>query len=663
MTEKFVLSIYFTTAIDKMESFLKNGGMFEKLFDKMPVGMVITDKSGRALAANREIQKMLGYSEREFREKENSAFYIREGDREKLYQALGRKGEVIDLEIPIKHKTGNVVWLDINISEMTFGKENPCYLLVAIDITERMRAEMELRENLENTRLILEAIPGMVFRLDRDGIFLDYKADNSDLFREPEEFLGKRFTEVLPPQVSGVMEKHFKSALENREVQEFEYELDVGGKKRFWQARLAGNPKKRYVIGSVHDVTDIKDAFEKKLTVDRRIQEAQKLESMGIMAGGIAHDFNNILMAVIGNAEMAMEMVDSTSAARANIEEILAASSRAVDLTGQMLAYSGRGKFNVTSARLSSLVKDMKNLISSAVSKHIKVGYNLKDELPVILCDPTQIKQVLINIVINASEAIEEDHGTITISTGTTRPEEERGGILRPSAEGATEDPGPRGECVYLEVADTGSGMSDEVKTRIFEPFFTTKFTGRGLGMAAVEGIVRGHRGLIKIDSAEGEGTVVRVIFPAGGGKRADLPNEMKKRPEQGKTIDIEGKILVVDDEEAVKNLACRLLEYSGFETIPASDGRAALTQFRRRRDEISCVLLDLTMPHMDGEKTFREIRGLSSEIPVIITSGYNEKDAMDRFKSLAPSGFLKKPYKRKNLLNKLREVMGESPS
>ncbi len=642
-----------------MEPFLKNGGIFEKLFDKLPVGMVITDLSGRAVAMNKEIQKMLGYSEREFREMQNPDFYII-GDREKLYDTLDRQGEVAGLEMPAKHKNGHVVWLDINISEIKLREERPYYLLVALDITERMRAEIELRENLENTRLILEAIPDMVFRLNEDGVFLDYKADVKDLFREPEDFLGKRFTEVLPSKVSGVMERHFKRALENRELQEFEYELDVGGKKRFWQARLVGNPDKGYVIGSVHDVTDIKDAFEKKLTVDRRIQESQKLESLGIMAGGIAHDFNNILMAVIGNAEMAMEAVDSSSAARANIEEILIASNRAVDLTGQMLAYSGRGKFNVTGADLSSLVKDIKNLIASAVSKQIKVRYSLQDDLPVILCDPTQIKQALINIVINASEAIGEEEGTITISTGTTRYDEETAHAPPPSAEGGAESPCLKRDCVYLEIADTGSGMSDEVMPRIFEPFFTTKFTGRGLGMAAVEGIVRGHKGLIKIDSSEGDGTVARVIFPFGGEASADLSIEKKERPERDDIFEIEGRILVVDDEETVKNLACRLLEHAGFETISASDGRAALAQFRRFRDEIGCVLLDLTMPQMDGEKTFREMRRLSPQIPVILTSGYNERDVMDRFNGLAPSGFLKKPYKRKTLLEKLREVTGD---
>lgn len=631
--------------------------IFKKVFDKAPVGIVITDSEGKVVTANQTVSDMFGYSVEEIKNRDNVSVYTDRSDRKKIFETLREEGAVSDFEVPVKDREGNILWLNLNIRTIEAGSAK-YNLMVFIDITRRKDTEKKLRDSLENTRLILEAIPDMVFRIDKDGVFLDYKAHRRDLYRDPEEFLGKRYDEVLPPEISEKISENIRKALKSSAVQQFEYQLDVGGKKRFWQSRLIGDSESMNVIGIVHDITEMREAFEEKLKLELRMQQTQKLESMGLMAGGIAHDFNNILMAIIGNAEMAAMNVDPSSPARTNIEEILEASARAGELTSQMLAYSGRGKFKLVSFDLNSLINEMKNLIDSATSKRITLDYELAEDPPVIRGDPTQIKQVVLNIAINASEAVGENEGRIRISTGRMACDESCFSECAKKGFASMAEPPEEGYCSYFEVEDDGCGMDDETASRIFEPFFTTKFTGRGLGMAAVEGIVRGHRGAISIDTAPGKGTVFRVLFPYFSGDEDRGPADDPPLGRPGKDPKIDGKILVVDDEEPVNRLARKLLESSGVNTISARDGSEALNIFEERGNEIACVILDLTMPGIDGVAAFQRLRAISPEIPVIITSGYNEKDVWQRFGEERPSGFLKKPYKLEALIDKLREIL-----
>jgi PAS domain S-box-containing protein len=399
------------------------------------------------------------------------------------------------------------------------------------------------------------------------------------------------------------------------------------------------------LIGIITDITERKRAEEEKLNLERQVQQAQKLESLGVLAGGIAHDFNNLLMVVLGHAELALNNVSPVSSAHASLTEITTAARRAADLCRQMLAYAGKSSFELERVALRDLIEEMAHLLKTMISKKAILNLNLERELPPIQGDPTQIRQIAMNLIINASEAIEDRSGVITVSVGATRCDEE---YLQKTE---LHDHLTPGLYVHLEVSDTGRGMDAETRSRIFEPFFSTKFTGRGLGLAAVLGIVRAHKGALKVYSEPGKGTTFKILFPGlSDGEDAILPLEVSPLADWRGT----GTILLVDDEESLIALGARMLEHLGFTVLTVADGLQAVECYRERGKEIDLVLMDLTMPHMDGAKAFGELRRLNPDVRVILASGYTEEDVSSRFEGKKPSGIIQKPY----TLAKLREAL-----
>jgi signal transduction histidine kinase len=386
-----------------------------------------------------------------------------------------------------------------------------------------------------------------------------------------------------------------------------------------------------------------------RLEMERRLLHTQKLESLGVMAGGIAHDFNNLLTAILGHADLALISLAPSSPARHNIEEIVNASRRAADLCRQLLAYTGKGKFVIEPIQLDELIEEMVHLLRTFVSKRVILNLNLHRNLPKIEGDPSQIRQVLMNLVMNASEAIGEMSGVVTISTGVTFCDR---GFLRDTY---LDDDLSEGHYVTLDVSDTGCGMDCDTRERIFEPFFSTKFTGRGLGMSAVLGILRSHRGAVKVYSEPGKGTDFRMFFPVSA--TVEEPMSLEERP-RGEEWQGKGTVLLVDDEQTVLDIAGRMLEMLGFSVLTAVDGIEAFEAFKKKRDEIICVLLDLTMPRMSGEETFRELRSVAPELPVVLSSGYSEMDVASRFSGAGISGFIQKPYRFSELRDTLRKVL-----
>jgi signal transduction histidine kinase len=336
---------------------------------------------------------------------------------------------------------------------------------------------------------------------------------------------------------------------------------------------------------------------EERLNLQRQLQHAQKLESLGVLAGGIAHDFNNILMAILGNADLALDQLAPMSPARGCLQEIEKASKRAAELAKQMLAYSGKGRFVVEAINAGQLVEEMAHLLEVSISKKAVLTYNFAPDLPTFAGDVTQIRQVVMNLITNASEAIGDEGGVIALSTGAMYCNRAYLDDIDEVLRASLSEPLPEGVYTYFEVADTGCGMDVETIEKVFDPFFTTKFTGRGLGMSAVLGILRGHKGALKIHSEIGKGTTFRVLFPVSA-----PPDELPKaEPTETQEARGRGSVLLVDDENAVLRAVQRMIEGMGFEVLAVSDGREALDVFRARGEEIGCVLLDLTMPHLDG--------------------------------------------------------------
>ncbi|RKZ09427.1 hypothetical protein DRQ25_06470 [Candidatus Fermentibacteria bacterium] len=401
----------------------------------------------------------------------------------------------------------------------------------------------------------------------------------------------------------------------------------------------------------IRDITERQIAVEEKNRLQIRIQHAQKLESIGMLAGGIAHDFNNILMGILGNASLSLDQLSSKSIIRKNIERIETSAFRAADLTNQLLAYSGKGIFVIEPIQLSELIEAMLNLLETSISKSAVLDFNPCRNLLPVLGDASQIRQMVMNLVINASEALEADRGVICISTCMVTVNKEY------LTESIFNEDIAEGIYVCLTISDTGCGISESDFPLIFDPFFTTKSIGRGLGLAAVLGIIRGHKGAINVRSECGKGTRFEVLLPCTevhtGISNPRLPGRKRKRqPERG-------LILFVDDEEEVRNVCVRILESNGFDVISATDGVEAVEMFRENSGEVLAVFMDMLMPNMNGLEAFGKIREIRPDIRVIMCSGYTEQAVMNDFKDDSPSGFIQKPFRSKDMIQKLTDVLG----
>ena len=385
--------------------------------------------------------------------------------------------------------------------------------------------------------------------------------------------------------------------------------------------------------------------------LESRVQQTQKLESLGVMAGGVAHDFNNILMAILGNVELAKSEAAPSSVIYEYLEDIDKAALRAADLSRQMLAYSGRGHVVINAVDLNKMVHDLGHMLEISVGKKARLEYDLEPNIPTVDGDPTQLSQLVMNLVINAAEAVGNEAGTVTLKTGTLWCDS---GIL---ASFWLKEQLPEGKYVFLDVTDTGCGMDEKTISLIFDPFFTTKFTGRGLGLAAVLGIVRGHRGSLDVHSEVGRGTTFRIIFPEGSIMLEQPPADFSG--ELPVTQKIEGCVLLVDDEAPVRLVAKKLLEHLGLEVIQAADGQEAVDLYVKYHDRIECVLMDLTMPRLDGVEAIRELKRIAPDVKVILCSGFSEDDVVSRFPEWKPSGFLQKPYMFEALAARLRAILG----
>jgi PAS domain S-box-containing protein len=381
---------------------------------------------------------------------------------------------------------------------------------------------------------------------------------------------------------------------------------------------------------------------------EAQLQHTQRLESLGVLAGGIAHDFNNLLTGVLGSAELALLRLPPDAPARADIEQVVTIAHRAAELTGQMLAYSGRGTFRVQPILLPALIREMEPLLRASLPKTCALDFHLGESLPAIEADATQLRQVLMNLLINAGEAIGDAAGVITVRVASRECDRAylAGSVLDKEV--------PEGPYVSLEVTDSGCGMSEETQARMFEPFFTTKFTGRGLGLAAVLGIMSGHHGTIRVTSEPGRGTRIEALFPA------------TKRPVVAPPVSTpvppawrgEGTILVVDDELNIRSGAAQALERTGFTVLTAADGQEAVAVFREHAETIRAVLLDLTMPNMDGAATARALRQIRPDVLVVLSSGYTEEEATRQFTARELVGFLQKPYALKDLVRTIRTAL-----
>jgi PAS domain S-box-containing protein len=512
--------------------------------------------------------------------------------------------------------------------------------------TENHRLDAQaLRESEARFRHLVEAMGEGLWVVDAQGV---------------TTFVNHRMAEMLGYESSSMVGQSLLDFMGKADIaQAKQYLADLraghGSQRDFRFRRKDGNELWTLVTGSpaVDDegrvvsllgvVTDITE----RRRHEQALLQSQKLESLGVLAGGIAHDFNNLLTTLLGNINLAQLCLPEGSPAWPYLGTMERTVQRATDLTRQMLAYSGRGRFVVGPVDLNQVVDEMSHLLSVSISKKVSLRYQLHEQLPVLMAEAAQIQQVVMNLVTNASEAIGDAEGLVSIRTGLQS--YGRADLTR-EFPGQPLEPGT---FVTLEVSDTGRGMPPEVQARIFEPFFTTKFTGRGLGLAAMQGILRGHKGGIRVYSEVGKGSTFKLIFPAGTGETVAAEASVETDEWVGS-----GTILVVDDEAGVRLVAVDLLKSMGFEVITAEDGIQALERFRESLFPIRAVLMDLTMPRLDGVETFRELRRLDPGCRVVLTSGYNQQEAVQDFLGKGLAAFVQKPFLRRDLMMAMQKAL-----
>ncbi|OGV61530.1 MAG: hypothetical protein A3K19_07270 [Lentisphaerae bacterium RIFOXYB12_FULL_65_16] len=516
-----------------------------------------------------------------------------------------------------------------------------------------LQSKEALQESEEHFRLLLENDHSVMLLVDPEtGVIVDANPAACHFYGYSKPHLtSKKITQINVSPEDEVLEnlKEVKSKPQAHYI--CQHRLAGGDVREVevytGQVRMRG----RALLHSiVHDITERKRAEDERRKLEAHMQQSQKLESLGVLAGGIAHDFNNLMMGVLASAELALDDIPKGSKAREGVEGIAAAARRAGELGKQMLAYSGKAQFVIKSCDLNEIIHSMAHLLKASISKKAVLKHTLAPNLPSVEADGTQISQIVLNLVTNASQAIGDANGEIVVSTGVRDCD---GAYL---AETYLDEQLAPGRYVYFQVTDTGCGIDPETVTRIFDPFFTTKAEGRGLGLSLVLGIVRGHKGALKVESEIGKGSKFTVLFPCSY-RLADDPQKKAPAKEEQRWTGT-GTVLVVDDEEIVRQVADRMLQKLGFKVITAVDGVDGVEKFRKHAQDIAAVVLDLSMPRMDGEEAFNEIRRLRPDAVVVLSSGYDAQEATSRFAGKGLSAFLQKPYRLDKLAEKMREVL-----
>ncbi|MCH7871236.1 MAG: PAS domain S-box protein [Planctomycetes bacterium] len=632
-----------TAASDADDLAARNAAILSSSMD----GMFVVAEDCRILDVNAAFCRMVGYSNEELLELRISDLEIAPaaGTTRLGSPEIARTGHHL-FTAAYRHKDGDPIELEISVTSL----RNGCGKLLvgfARDITERNRAEEKLRQAHERLRFHVDRMPLGYIVWSPDLRVQEWNAAAEKLLGyTSDEAVGRSADELIVADESRLQTARMWSALLGG---------DQNGHELLVNRRKSGDLIKCEWFSTVlHDgagriqciATMLRDVSERE-RLEIQLREAQKLKSLGVLAGGVAHDFNNFLVSILCNASLALEKLDADSDARGHVRKIVNASRRASDLTRQMLAYSGRATYDVQPMDLNALVSEMADFMRAAMTKSVTLHIQLPDGLPAIEADSGQIQQVVMNLLLNAAEATDTSGGEVTVSTSLETIDARQIAIAY-----ADQNIGP-GEYVCLRVSDSGCGMSPETLGRIFDPFFTTKFTGRGLGLAAILGNVRAHRGAIRVDSREGEGTVFTVVFPASH-RSPEPPADASSAALSRSAASLRAgrTVLVIDDEEDIREVVDSILSGRGMKVLTAENGVRGIELFSRHADEIDLVLLDMMMPGMSGAEVMHEILQIRPDAKIVLSSGFAEKEALDRLSESRPAAFVQKPYSVEGLLS-----------
>ena len=631
---------------------------FENVFDNAIVGIYRTTPDGEILMANPALISMLGYSS--FEELMNRNLeqdgYDANYPRHEFKERLAHDGHVTGLESVWLRRDGTPVFIRENAWAAFDETGNALYYEGTVEnISEHKRAVQALRQSEEMYRTLMRVIPDPVVVMQGEKhrfVNAAFARVFGYSLREATEDLSF-FTLVQEKDKEAIHQRYLDRMAGKPLSRTFRLDLltkhgeVVPCETSTTRLQYEGQPATMVVI---RDISERARAEAEKNKLEDQLRHAQKLESLGVLAGGIAHDFNNILTGLMGYAELAQDALTEEGPAMNYLGEIHTLSVRLNELTNQMLAYSGRGRFCVERIDLAELLHEMTHLLELTIPKSVTLQRKYKSGLPPIEGDATQLRQVVLNLITNAAESFGDEPGSVSLRVSAVDADR---ALL---SQAYVDDDLSEGAYIALEVHDSGCGMSEETAARIFDPFFTTKFAGRGLGLAAVLGIVRSHHGAIIVRSELDHGTTFQVLLPVAHGPDKLVPEHSLIRPARPGS----GTVLIVDDEVTVRTVAASMLRRAGYGVAVTSNGKDAVRLLDAGETAVDIVLLDLTMPTMSGQETYRKIRAIRQELPVILMSGFAEDDAFSRLGETGLAGFLKKPFKAHELLSALQTPFSE---
>lgn len=648
LTDKFTGEDYLTTFVEDVTELKSSQLERDLFFNNSGDLMLIHTIRGRIKQANSAWEEILGWTPDELKSI-NLGQILHPDD-------IGQTAEFGKI---LQHNRGKMNITNRYITKdgeyrtirwaSTLFKDDNLVFSSGRDETERHEAEMELQKMWDRLDLALKSGTIGLWEFNMKDNDLSFNSNLAEIVGFSKiENVSEKWKEYIHEDDFHSSAKAMMDLISGKKdsyVDQYRLKLMDGSYKWiFSRGKIVerdqdGQPVR--IAGSITDITEQKEAETRRLALEYQMLQAQKLESLGLLAGGIAHDFNNLLTGILGNADMLIFELSEHLPVQQKLLDIKKAAKRASELTRQMLAYTGKSTFSTEIIDLNGLIDEMSSFFDISISKKVKISYSLDYNIPCISGDPTQISQILMNLVLNGSEAI-ENNGEVKISTSLKEcsPAEINSLVLNNII--------TPGTYLILEISDNGSGIPQDKIKQIFDPFYTTKFTGRGLGLAAVSGIIRSHNAGLHITSRINEGTTFRIYFQPTRQMPSDQFVEVKK------PVDLQKKnttVLVADDESYIRSLSSRMLKTAGFDVLLAENGIDALNRFIENRNSIGCIILDLTMPAMDGHEALIALRKIDNRIPIIISSGYSEIDITSQFEGENISGFLQKPYQFDELL------------
>jgi PAS domain S-box-containing protein len=620
---------------------------FRAIFHQAAVGVAQANADGEVTMVNDRYCKILGHKREELLgtkllDKMHVDDYaaVRENQRRLLEAEIPS----YSMEVRCARADGDTTWISLYESLVRDGRGPKYFVAVVEDITKRRHAEAALQESEARFRNMADTAPVMIWVTGPDKLFTFFNKTWLDFTgRTMEQELGNGWASGVHPDDQDCCYETFCSSFEARRNFHIEYRLRRADGEYRW-VLCSGVPRFgpdgvfAGYIGSDIDLTDLRRAQEETLA-------RQKLESLGVLAGGIAHDFNNLLGSILINAELALAGLPLGSSAYGGLETIKDVAVRATEIVRQMMAYAGQENAAFETVNVSRLVGDMLQFLKVSISKTARLKVNLPENVPAVRGNAAQIRQVVMNLITNASEALGEKEGAISVSVTHVQ--------LGPGSRASSLS---QGDYVWLEVSDTGCGMTEEIRSRIFDPFFTTKFTGRGLGLAAVQGIIRNHGGIITVTSAPGQGSRFEVLLPCAGEVMRG-GGDVAVPVASGEVGSLAGTMLVIEDEDALRLAVSTMLRRRGLSVMEAVDGKNGIGLFRVSAPQIDVVLLDLTLPGMSGADVLRELRRIQPDMKVIITSAYSQNWVLDTIGEQQPWFYIRKPYRFSELIDLVQQV------